>query len=105
MNFQANVPGPSYSVSWDFGDSTSGTGANPSHTYANAGTYLVCVTIGNSGQVVCSSCDWVTVGSKSGPCVINFFPDSIFQNSFIFSFQSSNPSSQIVWDRVGVYDK
>lgn len=98
VNFQANVPGPNYSITWDFGDNISGTGANPSHMYANAGTYQVCVTIGVNGAVVCSSCDWVTVGSNSGPCVINFFPDSIFQNSFIFNFQPSTFSSQIVWD-------
>jgi PKD repeat protein len=98
VNFQANVPGPNYSITWDFGDNTSGTGANPSHTYTNAGTYLVCVTIGVNGAVVCSSCNWVIVGSNSGPCVINFFPDSLIQNSFYFSFQQSTPSSQIVWD-------
>ena len=33
------------SYAWDFGDGASGTGANPSHTYAAAGTYTVTLTV------------------------------------------------------------
>jgi PKD repeat protein len=38
------------SYSWDFGDSSTGTGASTSHTYASAGTYSVGLTVtDNSG--------------------------------------------------------
>ncbi|MCH8318430.1 MAG: gliding motility-associated C-terminal domain-containing protein, partial [Bacteroidetes bacterium] len=45
---------------WDFGDGNTDTVQNPVHTYDNAGTYNVCLTVGNA----CGSdsiCDSVTV--------------------------------------------
>ncbi|WP_461170385.1 PKD domain-containing protein [Arthrobacter sp. Z1-15] len=33
------------SYAWDFGDGTTGTGVNPTHTYAAAGDYLVTLTV------------------------------------------------------------
>lgn len=33
---------------WDFGDGATGTGVAPNHTYANEGTYTVCLTASNS---------------------------------------------------------
>lgn len=40
--------GPFVTISWDFGDSTTGTGAAPTHTYAAAGTYPVTLTVTNA---------------------------------------------------------
>jgi PKD domain-containing protein len=37
------------SYSWNFGDSSSGSGANPSHTYAAAGFYTVTLTVTDNG--------------------------------------------------------
>jgi hypothetical protein len=42
--------GDSLTYAWDFGDSSSGTGDTPSHTYAEAGIYDVCLTV-NDGYV------------------------------------------------------
>jgi PKD repeat protein len=43
------------SYTWDFGDSTTGTGATPQHTYTTAGTYTVALTVtdnrGGTGSV------------------------------------------------------
>lgn len=48
VNFSANVRGTQpVSYSWDFGDGTTGTGATPSHTYREAGTYTVTLTVRN----------------------------------------------------------
>jgi gliding motility-associated-like protein len=41
------------SYSWDFGDGTSSTAANPTHVYSNAGTYNVSLMVTNS--IGCSS--------------------------------------------------
>lgn len=39
------------SYAWEFGDNTTGTGVNPSHTYASYGTYTVKLTVtDNSGK-------------------------------------------------------
>jgi PKD repeat protein len=45
----ANITsGSNVSYAWDFGDSTSGSGAAPSHTYATPGTYTAQVTASNA---------------------------------------------------------
>lgn len=40
--------GPGATYSWDFGDANTSTLTNPSHTYAAAGTYTVCLTVTNT---------------------------------------------------------
>ena len=52
------------SWAWDFGDGNTGLGANPSHTYAAAGTYLACLSAGNScGQN--TFCQNISVGQNN----------------------------------------
>ncbi len=87
------------SVLWDFGDGSTGTGFNPSHTYTVAGTYLVVVQTNNSSGVICSSSQWVTVSTGgSGNCLIAFAPDSGSTNSFTFALYVNSPSSTVIWD-------
>jgi PKD repeat protein len=62
-----SVAGPGTTITnwfWDFGDATTSTLQNPTHVYATAGTYTVCLTIvGNDGTVKCKDqfCQKVTV--------------------------------------------
>lgn len=53
-------------VAWTFGDGSNGLGETITHTYAEPGTYLVCVTVSN-GTVTDSACAPRTVDS----CVID----------------------------------
>lgn len=48
--------GTNLSYLWDFGDGTTSNQPYPSHTYSNAGNYVICLTVSNSN---CSSsyCD------------------------------------------------
>ncbi len=59
------------SATWDFGDGTTSTAINPSHTYANAGTYNVSITV-------------VTpFGTGTNTTPITIFPKPIIANTII----------------------
>lgn len=57
------------SYAWDFGDGGTSTVASPSHTYANYGTYTVCLTVDNNG---CTStfCDTTDVLVGIAPAAV-----------------------------------
>ena len=46
---------------WSFGDGTSSTDPFPTHTYANGGPYLLCLTIADNGNCTDTYCDSVSV--------------------------------------------
>ncbi len=54
------------SRSWNFGDGTTSTAANPSRTYAAAGTYTVTLTVTDNGGATNTTTRSVTVGSSGG---------------------------------------
>jgi glucose/arabinose dehydrogenase/chitodextrinase len=55
--------GQPITYSWDFGDGSSSTAANPSHTYANAGQYLVRLTVSDGQNSSVSTPLTISVGS------------------------------------------
>jgi PKD repeat protein len=57
----ADPDGTIASYAWDFGDSTGGTGATPSHTYAAAGTYQATLTVVDNNGAANSVTKPVTV--------------------------------------------
>lgn len=54
------------SRSWNFGDGTTSTAANPSKTYAAAGTYNVVLTVTDNGGLTASKTQAVTVSGGGG---------------------------------------
>ena len=55
---------------WDFGDGTTGTGQNVSHTYSSNGVYTVCVTLfllGPNGCCYITFCREITVDCAHDP--------------------------------------
>jgi len=49
VSFTDQSTGQPSSWQWDFGDGVASTAQNPSHTYANVGSYTVSLTVANSG--------------------------------------------------------
>ncbi len=59
------------SYAWTFGNSTSGSGATPSVTYASAGTFTVAVTVTDNGGATNQASTTVTVTANTQPPVAN----------------------------------
>lgn len=65
------------SISWNFGDGGTSTLVSPSHTYANGGYYMPCMTVsgtiaGSTQIFQCTYCDSIAVNTASGPCNASF---------------------------------
>lgn len=65
--------GQTLTYAWDFGDGATGTGANPSHAYAFAGTYLVGLTVTDNGSPVLSN------STTTSAQVVNFVALNVVQ--------------------------
>jgi len=65
VNFTGSATGgtPPYSYSWNFGDGTSSTAQNPSHTYSTIGNYIASLTVTDSGSANASATVSIAVGS------------------------------------------
>lgn len=93
-----------FSYSWDFGDGMTGTGMTPAHTYANPGTYTVCLVIMDPTGCTDTTCQSVVVqGSTGGNCNANFTTRSITnRNTVNFADlstpQGGAPGSTWQWD-------
>lgn len=57
---------------WTFGDGTTSTAQNPSHTYSQNGVYNVCLTVAGANNCTSTFCDSVWVGNNPMPCQ-NYF--------------------------------
>lgn len=98
INFIAMPASGGSTVSWSFGDGTSGSGFNPSHTYVTAGTYTVCMNeIDPNGTIVCTSCSSVVVSSNAN-CSFTTSIDSVQANLVYFNFTPNSFNSQVMWD-------
>jgi PKD repeat protein len=56
--------------SWDYGDTNTGTGVTPSHTYVNAGTYTVRLTVTDSNSTMSSISHSVVVAPPRGSVTV-----------------------------------
>lgn len=64
---------------WSFGDGTSGTGIDPTHTYQKPGNYTVCLYIKSYGGCTDSICKSVTIPSNQ--CEAAFKWEQVSANS------------------------
>ncbi len=76
IDFTDLSTGAATAWAWDFGDGNSSTTQNPSHTYANAGTYDVTLIASNTnGADTLTKTSYITItaGSSAPPVVTNDF--------------------------------
>jgi PKD repeat protein len=80
LNFVDASTSTGFSISswlWDFGDGTTSTMQNPTHTFSGQGTYNVCLTImsySSNGNILCTStnCEIITIGNPQN-CQADFY--------------------------------
>jgi len=99
MNFFDMSTGNPNSWYWDFGDGFSSTLQNPSHTYANIGTYNVCLLPYDTSGYHCYSsvCHQVTIAPNM-QAGFSFTQDSIYSNKYHFSDNSIGTVNSWSWD-------
>jgi len=69
----SDVEGPLVAWHWDFGDNQTADVQNPEHIYASAGTYLVTITVTDSGGLQVSGTIQITVAPPgNNPPLANF---------------------------------
>ncbi|HET7229157.1 MAG TPA: PKD domain-containing protein [Longimicrobium sp.] len=68
--------GDALTYAWDFGDGTTGTGATPTHTYADNGNYVVTLTVSDPAGAEATATTSVTVFNVA-PAVAGFAGASI----------------------------
>lgn len=79
FNGSTSVPAPGRVIrswDWDFGDGTSGGGAQVSHAYANVGTYTVVLTVTDDADRVGTSTVSITVGTGNPTADFTFNPSA-----------------------------
>ena len=79
---------------WDFGDSTNATSPNPTHQYAQSGTYNVCLTINSSS---CTNTVCYPISVNDGFCYSSFYTFEDSLNQVTFTDLSYSDSTVISW--------
>ena len=91
------------SWSWDFGDGTTSTRQNPTHSYSTKGNYRVCLTVTDNTGAKNTACKTVTVEAAQEPTLEVIFRGIILVSRPIISFYSFDISIQtILYDPTGV---
>ncbi len=65
--------GTNLSYFWDFGDGNTSNQQYPTHTYAQFGSYLLCLTV-TDGQCTSTYCDSIAVYQRSNGFTLNIIP-------------------------------
>lgn len=97
VQFTNTSQGSNAQYFWTFGDNTTSTLMNPSHTYSQPGTYLVCLAIVTSNGCTDTVCQYVI--AQQIQCVPSFtYAQDSITGTITFVFDTTNcPVTSIVW--------
>jgi PKD repeat protein len=99
VDFQATPVSGLLNYSWDFGDSDTGTGPAPSHTYDSTGYYNVCLVVGDTGGVcVDTLCTLIYVYIAPATCNATFTNTLIGAGNETFNATPINFNWDYTWD-------
>jgi PKD repeat protein len=100
FNFTSTVGGTAGAVSyfWDFGDGSTSSLANPTHTYAFNGVYTACLTIVDANGCTSTYCSTIVNGSGSScSAAMNVSTNNMFTATFSATATGTAPFTY-VWD-------
>jgi PKD repeat protein len=87
---------------WDFGDGQTSTDQNPTHHYAHAGTYTVCLTVTDSANLTKTFCQIIQVGPACPAASFQHEPAQACPGGQVqFTNTSTDPCASIAscsWD-------
>ena len=86
--------GQPLSYSWDFGDGTTSTAANPAHTYTQAGRYTVRLTVSDGVNTDIAAPLTITVGSPPTATILAPQDGLTFRGGDVISFSGSGTDAQ-----------
>ncbi len=91
----------SVAYSWNFGDGSSSSQVYPQHSYANPGTYTVCLTMNTSSGCSDTFCSLVQVSGMLN-CSANFSANSIPGTTVVNFIDASTSTGSVItgyfWD-------
>ncbi len=79
---------------WSFGDGSTSSSRNPSHTYASAGTYTVVLSAANAAGSNTTSETWLITATNVSESVSTYNQRSTPYSDPVFSFAASTVTSQ-----------
>jgi PKD repeat protein len=86
---------------WDFGDGTTSTLQNPTHTYSGAGNFIACVTITDStsgGTCTGTWCDTVKIVIPPPVCTAHYVRNVVNGTDSIHFNYNGNNAATYAWD-------
>lgn len=106
VSFTANASDPDGSIQsyqWEFGDGSSGSGSNPTHTFDSEGSYTVRLTVEDDQEASSSATRTVDVQANRAPNVdFSFSPESPRAgNAISFTANANDPDGSVQeyqWD-------
>ncbi|WP_321423207.1 NosD domain-containing protein [uncultured Methanobacterium sp.] len=87
---------------WDFGDGTTSTEQNPTHTYLNSGTYTVTLTVtGPGGNSTVTQTNYISAFNSTAPSVTATPDAGAYNSNQTVTLTSDQPGSSIYYTTDG----